>query len=202
VFGNPTLAALPALDGAEAEARAIKELLGNRATVYVGAAATEANLRDNAYGRRLVRLATHAQVREGADESRIYLAPGLSGSSSDGILRASEIEALMLDDALVVLSACETGLGRAQADGIQGVGQALLRAGARAVVLSLWRVDDTATAALMTAFYRGLIGGAGVPPLDAAGALARAQAETRASWPAISQWGPWLLLGDGGWTLD
>jgi CHAT domain-containing protein len=60
---------------------------------------------------------------------------------------------------LVTLSACETALGRpGGGDGLLGFAQAFLAAGSRAVCLSLWKVDDTATALLMTRFYQNLLG--------------------------------------------
>src|SRR5207247_1857629 len=64
-----------------------------------------------------------------------------------------------IDADLVVLSACETGLGKdAGGDGLLGFAQAFLSAGARSVVLSRWQVDDVATALLMVRFYQNLLG--------------------------------------------
>lgn len=64
-----------------------------------------------------------------------------------------------LDADLVVLSACDTGLGRAAGgEGYFGFTQALFARGARSVVLSLWEVDDNATSLLMTRFYQNLLG--------------------------------------------
>jgi CHAT domain-containing protein len=78
----------------------------------------------------------------------------------DGRVTVEEIvEQWELDADLVVLSACETALGRhAGGEGFIGFAQALLTAGARSVVLSLWKVDDMATALLMDRFYANLLG--------------------------------------------
>src|SRR5262249_23608422 len=78
----------------------------------------------------------------------------------DGRRTAAEVlEYGKLDAELVTLSACESGLGReGGGDGLLGFAQAFLLAGSRAVCLTLWQVDDTATALLMDRFYRNLLG--------------------------------------------
>ncbi len=78
----------------------------------------------------------------------------------DGYLTAAEVlEYWKLDAELVTLSACESALGsEGSGDGSLGFAQAFLKAGSRAVCLSLWKVDDAATALLMDRFYRNLLG--------------------------------------------
>ena len=97
----------------------------------------------------------------------------------DGRLTAAEVlEYWQLDAELVTLSACESGLGRqGGGDGLLGFAQSFLLAGSRSVCLSLWQVDDTATALLMDRFYRNLLGKRedGTKPLGKAAALAEAK---------------------------
>jgi Uncharacterized protein conserved in bacteria len=94
----------------------------------------------------------------------------------DGILTAYEASALRLQGTeLVVLSACETGLGRVKnGEGVFGLGRALQVAGAEAVLMSLWSVPDDMTQLLMTRFYEHWLSGA-----DKHTALRRAQTEVR-----------------------
>ena len=79
----------------------------------------------------------------------------------DGVLLSREVASLHLDSAaLVVLSACQTGLGPVTPEGVFGLQRGLKKAGAGALLVSLWNVDDRATRLLMTRFYTHLAGGA------------------------------------------
>jgi CHAT domain-containing protein len=102
----------------------------------------------------------------------------------DGYLTAKEAARLNLDGTkLVVLSACETGLGlQRTGEGLFGLRRALTVAGARGTLLSLWKVPDAATEIFMSRFYDLL--GQGIPPAEA---VRRVQAEFR-SKPRINGW--------------
>ena len=80
----------------------------------------------------------------------------------DGVLTAKEIAALDLRSLdLVALSACQTGLGEITGDGVFGLQRGFKKAGANTLLMSLWKVDDTATQLLMTQFYKNLLSGMG-----------------------------------------
>ena len=102
-----------------------------------------------------------------------------------------QIAALPVRARLVVLSACETGLGRLQrGDEITGLTRTFLQAGASSVVSSLWSVADDSTAFLMARFYREL--GRGEPP---ASALRAAALAARAEYGHPFFWAPFTLTG-------
>jgi CHAT domain-containing protein len=117
---------------------------------------------------RYLHLATHGEANnDSAFQSALILTgptkpPELrfDGPFLDGRLQAWEVlHYWQLDTELVTLSACESGLGpRGGGDGLLGFAQAFLLAGSSSVCLTLWKVDDTATALLMDRFYRNLLG--------------------------------------------
>lgn len=84
----------------------------------------------------------------------------LSGDVEDGVLTAREIAQVDLSKTdLVVLSACQTALGEIREDGVFGIQRGFKKAGARSLIMSLWKVDDFATEQMMTTFYRHLTEG-------------------------------------------
>jgi len=146
---------------------------------------------------RYVHFATHGYL----DTQR----PGLSalvlslvdrqGKPQDGFLRAHDIYNLNLPAELVVLSACQTGLGKEiKGEGLVGLTQGFMYAGARRVVVSLWNVNDKATAQLMQRFYRGMLRES-LPP---AAALRTAQVEMwkQKRWQSPYYWAAFTLQGE------
>ncbi len=170
VTRGESLARLP---GTRREVEAIAALFpADRARTLLGDQATESavvNLaaRGELKNYRYLHFATHGRADETiAYNSALLLAPdpdrsaGPTALETDGRITAQQIvNTWMLDADLVVLSGCETALGRATAsEGYLGFTQALFARGARSVVLSLWAVDDRATSLLMARFYANLLG--------------------------------------------
>jgi CHAT domain-containing protein len=90
----------------------------------------------------------------------------------------------------VVLSACETGLGFSDtSEGVYGLQRAFKLAGADMVLMSLWEVDDQATAMLMTEFYKNLLAGK-----DVDNALELGKRAVRRQYPSPEDWGGFVLL--------
>ena len=117
------------------------------------------------------------------------------GSPENGFLLAHEIYNLRLPAELVVLSACQTGLGKQiRGEGLVGMTRGFLYAGARRVVVSLWSVDDEATKELMVAFYKGMLK-AGLNP---AAALREAQIKMwkQKRWQSPYYWAAFIMQGE------
>ena len=118
----------------------------------------------------------------------------LPDDAEDGILTAEDVSGLdLLDTDLVVLSACETGLGDVQTgEGVFGLRRAFALAGAKTLVMSLWKVPDQATQTLMTDFYDRIL--AGQPCADA---LREAQLALKQQYPQQPfYWGAFICQGD------
>lgn len=118
-----------------------------------------------------------------------------AGQPQEGFLRLHEIYNLRLNADLVVLSACQTGLGKeVRGEGLIGLTRGFMYAGAPRVMASLWQVDDAATAELMKRFYRGVL----QEKLPPAAALRAAQIEmlTKRHWQSPYYWGAFVLQGE------
>lgn len=191
------------LPATAAEGSWIAERLG--AALYQGSAATTAVLQE-ARGPRVLHIASHGFFTTGSGDPLLNSGIVLAGANhsrqagDDGYLTAKEAAQLQLDGTeLVVLSACDTASGTLQTgEGVYGLQRALTVAGARSTLLSLWKVDDDATAAFMQRFVALLKRGVGRME-----ALAAVQQEFRShppepDWADHKFWAAWQLTGDGG----
>jgi CHAT domain-containing protein len=188
---------LPRLPGTRSEVLAITELLqrshpGSRIETRLGCTATPNALRAAAEsGSALLHIATHGRVdaqRPRLSALALSPEPSVMDGAAFGLL---DILGLKLQSRLVVLSACDTSRGRLlPGEGVLGLAQAFLQAGAHSVVASHWRIEDDITATFMQRFYKHLL----TEGLPAATALRRAQLdqwknEASYNWAAFSLYG-------------
>lgn len=131
-------------------------------------------------------------------DGALYLAQATDATVYECVLTMREVMDLRTHAKLVVLSACESGLGTlSRGEGIHGLTRAWLFAGAQAVAATYWRVDDEATADLMASFYRELLAN-NTSVADALATAKRAALESvDFSCPAF--WGAFVLTGGRSW---
>lgn len=176
---------------------------------FLGAAATEAQVKHATLSARVIAFATHGLLAgelKGSSEPGLVLTPPASPSSEDdGFLSASEISALKVDAGWVLLSACNTaaGDGSSGAPGLSGLARAFFFAGATNLLVSHWPVRDDVASRLTV---RAIAIARETPGLTRAEAVQRAAREIRNdashdtaqdSWAHPSAWAPFSLVGDG-----
>ncbi|MEG4499067.1 CHAT domain-containing protein [Microcoleus sp. F10-C6] len=157
------------------------------------AAATSHNLSQY----KIIHFATHGLANSTNPElSGIILSlVDEKGNPLNGFLRLTDIFNLKLAADLVVLSACQTGMGQiVQGEGMVGLTRGFMYAGAQRVVVSLWSVDDEGTATLMSSFYQGML----QKGLTPAAALRAAQLEMwkQEEWRSPYYWAAFTLQGE------
>lgn len=188
-IGNTGWAPLP---GTMRESQTIAGLFGNRATTLLRDSANEGSLKKlNMNDYNLLHFATHGEVDEDHPElSRIILR---SSEGEDGSLYTDEIYNLSLNTELVVLSACQTGLGKiSRGEGLLGLSRALIYSGARNIVVSFWSVSDQSTADLMYNFYGNILSKNGLSE-----SLQRSKIRIKSDpkYSAPYYWAPFVLNG-------
>jgi len=203
---------IPFLPATEQEVDGINTLLANsqwETHPFKKVEATEANLKKTT-NPRLIHIATHgfflSDVEISSDDedignplfrSGLLLAGAaldrtVSKQEEDGVLTAYEAMNLNLDQTdLVVMSACETGLGEVRnGEGVYGLQRSFMVAGAKNVLMSLWQVDDKATQQLMNTFYKFWADG-----LDKHKAFREAQLKMKEQYSSPFYWGAFVIVG-------
>ena len=146
---------------------------------------------------RYVHFATHGYLDSARpDLSAIVLSlVDHQGNPQDGFLRSHDVFNLNLPAELIVLSACETGLGKdVRGEGLVGLTRGFMYAGARRVIVSLWNVNDKATASLMKRVYSGILKTKKTP----AASLRAAQIEMlrQKQWQSPYYWAGFVMQGE------
>jgi CHAT domain-containing protein len=204
---------LARLAGTRTEAEQISKLAktsGVQTDVWLDLDASEGNLETRDVTKyRVVHIATHGLLNAERPQFTGLVLSLVGNKNEDGFLRTDEVFNLRLGSPLVMLSACETGLGKEKrGEGVMGLTRAFMYAGAPTVGVSLWSVADKSTAEFMTDFYKRLLGSAGTglsstgssssAGLSPSGAMRDAQlamiSGKRFSSPFY--WAPFVLVGD------
>jgi CHAT domain-containing protein/Tfp pilus assembly protein PilF len=198
--GAPDVPALQRLPYTRQEAEAILALApatGRKAALGFEANRTTA-MSDDLSRYRIIHFATHSFLDSTHPElSAIALSMlDRQGKPREGYLRSYEVFNLKLASELVVLSGCRTGLGKeVKGEGLYGMTRGFMYAGSKRVIVSLWDVQDQATARLMSDFYRGLFGPKR-PTTAAALRAAQIAIWREGRWQAPYYWAGFVLQGE------
>lgn len=193
------------LPGTEQEIVNLEKILlqnGWNTQTHLGEAASETNIKAS-NNPAVLHIATHGFFLKTTDQEKInsmirsgIVLAGVNNSVTeyeDGILTAYEATNLKLDSTyLVVLSACETGLGDVKnGEGVYGLQRGFIVAGTKYLLMSLWKIDDEATALLMELVYSEWLKSGDLPA-----AVKAAQLLLRKNYPQPFYWGSFILLGN------
>jgi CHAT domain-containing protein len=192
---------LARLAGTRAEADEIAKIArtgGGQAEVWTDLNASEENVRTrDVTNYRVIHIATHGLLDAERPQFTGVVLSLVGNKTGDGFLRTDEIFNLKMGAPLVMLSACETGLGKEKrGEGVIGLTRAFMYAGAPTVGVTLWSVADKSTAELMTDFYRRLL--AANNPASASTAMRQAQVAmiSGKKYSAPFYWAPFVIVGE------
>jgi CHAT domain-containing protein len=205
---EPQTFQLPNLPGAEDEARAVAAALHTEPVL--GSDANGSVVTKGLENARVAHFATHGLISQpsiflmgessaslSADlaEGAIAIAPhpGEKGALALGFLSSEDLFQMKIRTELVVLSACDTGADSSVIEfEPRGLPEALLVAGARNILITLWTVSDGATENLMVQFYRNLQHGFGLSQ-----SLRKAMLMTKRDFANVREWSAFMLIGAG-----
>jgi len=190
---------LARLTGTRTEADEISKIAktsGAQTDLWTDLNASEDNVRSHDLtGYRFVHVATHGLLDAQRPQFSGVVLSLVGNKTNDGFLRTDEIFNLRLGTPLVMLSACETGLGKEKrGEGVIGLTRAFMYAGAPTVGVSLWSVADKSTADLMTDFYKRLLSGSSSPAASMRSAQVAMIDGKKYSAPFY--WAPFVLVGE------
>ncbi|MGH7496874.1 MAG: CHAT domain-containing protein [bacterium] len=163
---------------------------------YFRAEASEENFKTNTANRKYVHVATHGLLNEEKPElsGLIFSQPADSTAAEDGVLYPAECYNLDLNADLLVLSSCESGVGKlVKGEGLMALTRGILYSGARNIIHSLWKVDDKHTSELMVELYRNILAGKNYAAALRAAKLKLIENE-RTAFPA--SWSSFVLVGN------
>jgi len=192
---------LARLTGTRTEAEEIAKTArtgGGQPDLWMDLNASEDNVHNrdmNNY--RVIHIATHGLLDAQRPQFTGVVLSLVGNKSNDGFLRTDEIFNLRMSPALVMLSACETGLGKEKrGEGVIGLTRAFMYAGAPTVGVTLWSVADKSTADLMTDFYKHFLTPGGTTSASSAMRNAQLSMISAKKYSAPFYWAPFVLVGE------
>ncbi len=193
--GDFLVASCPDLPATEAEVKRTTKAFSDfnfEGSMMILKDANEENFKNKDLGQfSYIHIATHGYVNADFPELSGLVLSADSTGRHDGLITTGELFGKNLSAELVTLSACETGLGKlAKGEGILGLNRALFHAGAKATMVSLWKVSDAGTAELMVDFYAEILKGK-----PKAQALRNAKIKLRKAYPNPFYWAPFVMNG-------
>jgi CHAT domain-containing protein/Tfp pilus assembly protein PilF len=196
-FDNKTISDLAATAQESREIADLFKAKNQTVKLLLQKDATEKNLKaSDLKNYAILHFATHGTVNEEHPElSQIFLLKDSQGKE-DGNLTSGEIYNLDINADLVTLSCCETGLGKiSKGEGIIGLSRALLYAGAKNLIVSLWTVGDASTARLMADIYQNVLNNSQMAAYPEALRLAKLKMIKSIDFEAPYFWAPFILVG-------
>lgn len=192
---------LARLNGTRTEADQISKLAkssGGQADVWLDLDANEDNIVTRDISKyRIIHVATHGLLNAERPQFTGVVLSLVGNKTHDGFVRTDEVFNLRLGSPLVMLSACETGLGKEKrGEGVMGLTRAFMYAGAPTVGVSLWSVADKSTADLMTDFYKRLLTAGDTTTSSSALRGAQLAMISGKKYSAPFFWAPFVLVGD------
>ncbi|HZI62716.1 MAG TPA: CHAT domain-containing tetratricopeptide repeat protein [Pyrinomonadaceae bacterium] len=192
---------LARLNGTRLEADQISKLAkasGGQADVWLDLDANEENVVTRDVSKyRVIHVATHGLLNAERPQFTGVVLSLVGNKTHDGFVRTDEVFNLRLGSPLVMLSACETGLGKEKrGEGVMGLTRAFMYAGAPTVGVSLWSVADKSTADLMTDFYKRLLTAGETTTASSALRGAQLAMISDKKYSAPFFWAPFVLVGD------
>jgi CHAT domain-containing protein len=187
--------ALAPLNFNNKEINDVKKILGTGA-VYIGKDATEERFKKDGSKYRIIHFATHGMANDRDPDFSLLAFTEIRDSVENEFLYVSDLYNLKLNADLVVLSACETGLGEIRrGEGVISLARGFSYAGAKSIFTTLWSVNDQSTAMIIESFYKYLKEG---KEKDEALHLAKSDfiksADSNRAHPFL--WAPYILIGD------
>jgi len=184
------------LEHSQQEVIDVHELIGT-GNIFTGAQATKENFQENCEGYCILHIATHGFMNSNDSKNSFLAFSSSADSTSNELLYVRDLYNMHLTASMVVLSACETGLGELyESEGIASLARGFAYAGAKSIITSLWAVNDYTTAEIMKFMYKHIQAGMNKDEalFQAKNEFLAAAASHQVAHPFL--WSAFIMIGD------